>query len=97
MRIEVPDERNHVDYRPGGKSRHGGRAEVVDLGAAEQRLYPLALSCKEVRPCRVVLHDLDRGVPAAAEREVFCCGMGTHDRVGSSWSCLVIVTPQHRL
>jgi hypothetical protein len=81
VRVEVPHESDHVDYRLGCKSRHSSRAEVVYLSASEQRPDPLTLSRKAGWPRRVVLHDLDLGVPATGALEVFRCGASTIDPV----------------
>jgi hypothetical protein len=53
---EIGDERHEVDHRLGRQAGHGGRTDVMDVGA-RQRRQPLDLRREPRRPAVVVSDD----------------------------------------
>jgi hypothetical protein len=68
MRVEVVNERNHVDHGLGRKPGNRGGADVVDPDARQHPGQPFTLCVVGGRPGRVVFDDLDRSVSDAYAR-----------------------------
>src|SRR5205807_2394622 len=57
--VEITDEPDHVNHRLGREPADGGRTDVMDRHAGQQRGQPFALGDIGVAPGAVVSNDLD--------------------------------------